>query len=88
MPEALLERIERFADEYTYSGRSGVVPEGRTLLDGFQRGGIDSNSCTSPVTAVFDSGQSAMQQQLTRIRHENDSNIAGTTHAHRSCVLY
>jgi len=85
MPEALLERIDTFADEHGYSGRSEVVREGtRTLLEEFQRGDTDSSAYTCTVTAVFDYGQSAVQQQLTGIRHENDGIVSGTTHAHVS----
>jgi len=85
MPEGLLDRLDTFADEHGYSGRSEVVREGtRTLLEEFQRGDIDSGSHTCTVTAVFDYGQSAVQQQLTGIRHENDGIVSGTTHAHLS----
>ena len=84
MPEALLDRLDTFADEHGYSGRSEVFREAsRKLLDEFQHGDTDgSHSCT--VTAVFDYGESAVQQQLTRIRHENDGIVSGTTHAHVS----
>jgi len=49
MPEALLERIDEFADEHGYSGRSEVVREGtRTLLEEFQERNIDGqkHTCT------------------------------------------
>ena len=82
MPEALLDRLDTFADEYGYSGRSEVVREGtRTLLKEFQRGVSDRSNHTCTVTAVFDYGQSAVQQRLTGIRHENDGIVSGTTHA-------
>lgn len=85
MPEALLDRLDTFADEHGYSGRSEVVREAtRTLLEEFQQGEFDCDSHTCTVTAVFDYGQSAVQQQLTGIRHENDGIVSGTTHAHLS----
>jgi len=85
MPEALLERIDTFADEHGYSGRSEVVREAsRKLLEEFQHGDTNSSTLSCTVTAVFDYGESAVQQQLTGIRHENDGIVSGTTHAHLS----
>ena len=52
MPEALLKRIDEFADEHRYSGRSEVVCEGtRTLLEEFQGQNIDGqkNACANRV---------------------------------------
>ena len=48
-PKALLERIDEFADEHGYSGRSEVVREGiHTLLEEFQGRNIDGqkHACT------------------------------------------
>jgi CopG family nickel-responsive transcriptional regulator len=43
IPEALLKRIDEFADDHGYSGRSEVVREGtRTLLEEFQERRIDT----------------------------------------------
>lgn len=85
MPEALLDRLDTFADEHGYSGRSEVVGEGtRTLLEEFQQGDTNCSTHTCTVTAVFDYGQSAVHRQLTGIRHGNDGIVSGTTHAHLS----
>jgi CopG family nickel-responsive transcriptional regulator len=83
MPEALLERIDEFADEHGYSGRSEVVREGtRTLLEEFQGRNIDGQTHVCTVTVVFEYCQPAVQQRLTGVRHEYDAIVSATTHAH------
>ncbi|WP_042662021.1 CopG family ribbon-helix-helix protein [Haloferax sp. ATB1] len=83
MPEALLERIDEFADEHGYSGRSEVVREGaRALLEEFQGRAADGQTHTCTVTVVFEYCQHAVQQRLTGVRHEYDGIVSATTHAH------
>jgi CopG family nickel-responsive transcriptional regulator len=83
MPEALLKRIDEFADEHGYSGRSEVVREGtRTLLEEFQGRNIDGQKHMCTVTVVFEYCQPAVQQRLTGVRHEYDGIVSATTHAH------
>ena len=83
MPEALLERIDDFADKHGYSGRSEVVREGtRTLLEEFQGRNIDGQKHMCTVTVVFEYCQPAVQQRLTGVRHEYDAIVSATTHAH------
>jgi CopG family nickel-responsive transcriptional regulator len=83
MPEALLERIDEFADEHGYSGRSEVVREGtRTLLEEFQGRNIDGQKQMCTVSVVFEYCQPAVQQRLTGVRHEYDAIVSATTHAH------
>jgi CopG family nickel-responsive transcriptional regulator len=83
MPEALLERIDEFADEHGYSGRSEVVREGtRTLLEEFQGLGFDGQTQMCTVTVVIEYCQPAVQQRLTGVRHEYDAIVSATAHAH------
>jgi CopG family nickel-responsive transcriptional regulator len=83
MPEALLERIDEFAEEHGYSGRSEVVREGtRTLLEEFQERRTDGQKQMCTVTVVFEYCQPAVQQRLTGVRHEYDAIVSATTHAH------
>ena len=83
MPESLLERIDEFADEHGYSGRSEVVREGtRTLLEEFQERRTDGQKQMCTVTVVFEYCQPAVQQRLTGVRHEYDAVVSATTHAH------
>src|SRR6056297_1279921 len=83
LPEALLERIDEFADEHEYSGRSEVVREGtRTLLEEFQGRNIDEHKQMCTVTVVFEYCRPAVQRRLTRVRHEYDAVVSATTHAH------
>lgn len=83
MPAALLERIDEFADEHGYSGRSEVVREGtRTLLEEFQGRKTDGQNHVCTVTVGFEYCQPAVQQRLTGVRHEYDALVSATTHAH------
>jgi len=83
MPEALLERVDEFADEHGYSGRSEVVREAaRTLLEEFQGRGGDDQMYMCTVTAVFEYGQSSVQQRLTEVRHQYGTLVSAATHAH------
>jgi CopG family nickel-responsive transcriptional regulator len=83
MPETLLKRIDGFADEHGYSGRSEVVREGtRTLLEEFQGQHTDGQTHMCTVTVVFEYCQPAVQQRLTGVRHEYDAIVSATTHAH------
>jgi CopG family nickel-responsive transcriptional regulator len=83
MPEALLERIDEFADRHGYSGRSEVVREGtRTLLEEFQGRSVDGQKHMCTVAVVFEYCQPAVQQRLTGVRHEYDGIVSATTHAH------
>ncbi|WP_436346861.1 CopG family ribbon-helix-helix protein [Natronorubrum sp. FCH18a] len=86
VPEALLERIDEFADKHGYSGRNEVVREGtRTLFEEFQSRNIDDQQHICTVTVVFEYCQSAIQQRLTRVRHEYDA--IDLTESHRSLTL-
>jgi CopG family nickel-responsive transcriptional regulator len=88
MPEALLERIDEFADEHGYSGRSEVVREGtRTLLEEFQERNIDGQKHMCTVTVVFEYCQPAVQQRLTGVRREYDAIVSATTHAHVQALV-
>jgi len=83
MPEALLERIDEFAEEHGYSGRSEVVREGtRTLFEEFQEQHIEGQKQMCTVTVVFEYCQPAVQKRLTRVRHEYDAIVSATTHTH------
>lgn len=83
MPEGLQERIDEFADEHGYSGRSEVVREAtRSLLEEFQGHGGDGQAYLCTVTVLFEYRQSTVQRRLTELRHEYDTLVSATTHAH------
>ena len=83
MPETLLKRIDEFADEHGYSGRSEVVREGaRTLLEEFQEKNTNGQRHTCTVTVIFEYCQPTVQQRLTGVRHEYDGIVSATTHTH------
>ncbi|AEH36661.1 CopG family ribbon-helix-helix protein [Halopiger xanaduensis] len=87
MPETLLDRIDRFASDHGYSGRSEVLREAaRGLLEEFDAADRNSDAQsphrTCTVTVVYDYCETAVQRRLTELRHEHDSLVTGTTHAH------
>ncbi|ELY97800.1 CopG family ribbon-helix-helix protein [Natrialba aegyptia] len=83
MPEPLLNSIDEFADEHGYSGRSEVVREGtRMLFEEFQGRNVDGQLQMCTVTAIFEYCQPTIQQHLTGIRHEYDTIVSTSTHAH------
>jgi CopG family nickel-responsive transcriptional regulator len=83
MPETLLDRIDDFADDHGYSGRSEVVREGtRTLLEEFQTPSPGKREQMCTVTVLFEYRHPAVQQRLTGVRHEYDATVTATTHAH------
>jgi len=55
MPEELLERIDSFAEEHGYTGRSEVVREAaRDLLDEFEDTKLEDRELMAVVTVIFD----------------------------------
>lgn len=90
MPEPLVDRIDGFADEHGYSGRSEVLREGaRTLLEEFVAEDVAEREYACTVTVFFEFCASTVQQRLSELRHNNDSTVSSTAHAHageRYCV--
>lgn len=63
MPEAFLERIDEFADEHGYSGRS-------------HEQSVDERVQMCTVTVTFEYSQPTVQQRLTAVRHEYDAIVS------------
>lgn len=83
MPEALLERIDQFADDHGYSGRSEVLREAsRTLLDEFEDESLEGRDLMGIVTVVFDYDTTTVEEELMHLRHENEELVASNFHSH------
>jgi len=55
MPEELLDRIDQFADDHSYTGRSEVLREAsRSLLGAFEDKKLQDRDLMGVVTVVFD----------------------------------
>ncbi len=83
MPEELVERIDRFADEHGYTGRSEVIREAsRDLLGEFQDRSLEDRDLMGVVTVLFDYETTTVEEQMMRLRHEHEELVASNFHSH------
>ena len=90
MPEELLERIDQFADDHGYTGRSEVLREaGRNLLGEFENEKLEGRELMGVVTVVFDYETTSVEEKMMRLRHEHEDIVASNFHSHvggRHCM--
>ena len=83
MPEELLERIDQFADEHGYTGRSEVVREAsRNLLGEFEDKKLEDRELIGVVTVLFDYESSKVEHRMMNLRHEYENLVASNVHNH------
>ncbi|WP_256301254.1 CopG family ribbon-helix-helix protein [Haloarchaeobius salinus] len=83
MPEELLERIDQFADEHGYTGRSEVVREAsRNLLGEFEDKKLEDRELIGVVTVLFDYESSKVEHRMMNLRHEYEDLVASNVHNH------
>lgn len=83
MPTTLIERIDEFADEHDYTGRSDAVREGtRLLLEEFEDDRLEDRPLAAVVTALYDFGTRDVEREVTRLRHDHEALIVSNTHSH------
>ncbi|KYH26513.1 putative nickel-responsive regulator [Halalkalicoccus paucihalophilus] len=83
MPEELLNRIDEFADDHGYTGRSEVVREAsRNLLGEFQDRELEGHELMGVVTVLFDYETTSVEERMMRLRHEHESLVASNFHSH------
>ncbi|MFC7233094.1 CopG family ribbon-helix-helix protein [Saliphagus sp. GCM10025308] len=83
MPDALLERIDQFADDHGYTGRSEVVREAsRNLLGEFEDTRLEGRELMGIVTVMFDYETTSVEERMMRLRHEHESLVASNFHSH------
>jgi CopG family nickel-responsive transcriptional regulator len=83
MPEELLERIDTFADEHGYTGRSEVVREAsRDLLSEFEDRKLEGRELMGIVTVVFDYETTSVEEKMMQLRHEHEETVASNFHSH------
>ena len=83
MPESLLARLDAFADEHGYTGRSEVVREAaRNLLGEFDDRALAERDLMGVVTVLFDFETSAVESRMTRLRHEHEDLVSSNVHTH------
>jgi CopG family nickel-responsive transcriptional regulator len=83
MPESLLERIDEFAEEHGYTGRSEVVREAsRNLLGEFEDKKLEGRELMGIVTVLFDYDTTSVEERMMQLRHEHESLVASNFHSH------
>lgn len=90
MPEDLVNRLDSFADEHGYTGRSEVVREAaRNLLGEFEDTRLEDRRLMGVVTVVFDYDTTAVEERMMQLRHEHEDIVAANFHSHvgaRHCM--
>ena len=83
MPDNLLERIDTFADDHGYTGRSEVVREAaRNLLGEFEDKRLEGRELMGIVTVLFDYETTRVEERMMHLRHEHDDLVASNFHSH------
>ncbi len=83
MPEELLERLDQFADDHGYTGRSEVVREAsRNLLGEFEDAKLEDRELMAVVTVLFDYETTSVEERMMHLRHEHESLVAANFHSH------
>ncbi len=83
MPDSLLERLDSFADEHGFSGRSEVLREAsRTLMEEFDDPRLEDRALMATVTVLFDYQTADVEEALIELRHEYDDLVASNLHSH------
>ncbi|MGM0447037.1 MAG: CopG family ribbon-helix-helix protein [Methanobacteriota archaeon] len=83
MPEELLDRIDHFADEHGYTGRSEVVREAsRNLLGEFEDAKLENRDLMAVVTVLFNYETTNVEERMMRLRHEDEGIVASNFHSH------
>lgn len=83
MPESLLERLDQFAAEHGYTGRSEVVREAsRNLLSEFDDRVLEGRDLMAVVTVLFDYETTDVEGRMIDLRHEYDDLVSSNIHSH------
>ena len=83
MPDTLLERLDEFAEEHGYTGRSEAVREAsRNLLGEFEDRRLEDRDLLGVVTVLFNYETSNVEQRMMQLRHEHESIVSSNVHSH------
>ena len=83
MPESLLDRIDEFAEEHGYTGRSEIIREAsRNLLGEFEDKRLEGRELMGIVTVLFDYDTTAVEEKMMHLRHEHEGLVASNFHSH------
>ena len=83
MPEELLERIDEFAEDHGYTGRSEVIREAsRNLLSEFQDRKLEGHDLMGVITVLFNYETTSVEERMMRLRHEHERLVTSNFHSH------
>jgi len=83
MPEELLDRIDEFAEDHGYTGRSEVVREAaRNLLGEFEDKRLEGRELMGIITVMFDYETTSVEEKMMHLRHEHENLVASNFHSH------
>ena len=83
MPDELLDRVDEFADEHGYTGRSEVFREAaRNLLGEFEDKKLEDRDLMGVVTVLFNYENTAVEERMMHLRHEYEGLVASNVHNH------
>ncbi|WP_134671559.1 CopG family ribbon-helix-helix protein [Halorussus marinus] len=83
MPDELLERVDGFADEHGYTGRSEVFREAaRNLLGEFEDRKLEDRELMGVVTVLFNYENTTVEERMMHLRHEYEGLVASNVHNH------
>jgi CopG family nickel-responsive transcriptional regulator len=83
MPDDLLNRIDEFANDHGYTGRSEVVREAaRNLLGEFEDRRLEDRDLLGVVTVLFNYETTAVEERMMQLRHQHEGLVASNFHSH------
>ena len=83
MPDELLDRVDDFADEHGYTGRSEVFREAaRNLLGEFEDKKLEDRDLMGVVTVLFSYEDTNVEERMMHLRHEYEGLVASNVHNH------
>ena len=83
MPEELLDRLDRFADEHGYTGRSELIREAsRNLLGEFEDAQLEDRDLMAVATVLFNYEDTNVEERMMHLRHEHEGLVVSNFHSH------
>jgi len=83
MPDELEERIDNFAEDHGYTGRSEVVREAvRNLMSEFEDKRLEDRDLMAVVTVMFDFETTSVEEKMMHLRHDHEGLVASNFHSH------
>ena len=83
MPDELEARIDEFAEQHGYTGRSEVFREAaRNLLSEFEDKRLEERDLMAVVTVLFDFETTRVEERMMHLRHDHENLVVSNFHSH------